>query len=188
MLFNKKKPVPQKSVDTKQIDKYLAQQSRLLSSLSKNDGTLQGQIKSYEYAFLVADPPLQNATSHELRLAELYIKAGQNDKAWGYLNKVYSDHMADRDALWKVRDLQAKILKKEGRYMEALEMYVLKYAEKVCDYKSQVDMIEKDIRPCINKLKWDEEQTNRVIHIIKKECGKFNTSMAIKEYRKLVKN
>lgn len=183
MLFRKKK-----SESPNHIEKYLDQQSRLLSSLSDNDGTLAEQIKSYEYVFLVADPPLRNAVSHELKLADLYIKADQNDKAWGYLNRMYSNHMTDdKGVLWKIRDTQAKILKKEGKYAEAIEMYLLKYAEKSCDYNDQKDAILKDIKPCANKLKWDEKQIEKIIHIISKECGKFNTAKVVKEYRKIIR-
>lgn len=182
MLFKKKLSTP------KQIDQYLDQQSKLLSSLSNNNGTLAGQIESYEYALLIADPPLQNATAHELKLAELYIKAEQHDKAWGYLNRMYSNHMKEgRDAFWRIRDLQAKILKKEGKYAEAIEMYLLKYAEKSCDYNDQKDAILKDIKPCANKLKWDEKQIEKIIHIISKECGKFNAGKVTKEYRKIIR-
>ena len=182
MLFKKKSSAP------KQIDQYLDQQSKLLSSLSNNNGTLAGQIESYEYALLIANPPLQNATAHELKLAELYIKAEQHDKAWGYLNRMYSNHMKEgRGAFWRIRDLQAKILKKEGKYVEAIEMYLLKYAEKTCNYNDQKDMIRRDIKSCADKLKWDEKLVEKVICIISKECGKFNTAKVVKEYRKILR-
>jgi len=57
--------------------------------------------------------------SHIIRLAELYYKTDQIDKALGYLNKlgVESKHA---NMMNKIRDFQVKILKGKKKYVDAL--------------------------------------------------------------------
>lgn len=63
---------------------------------------------------------------HQLFLAELYLKAGMNDKAWGYLNSLLQKSLTGGNPpAEKIRAAQAKLLKKEERYKEAIEMYSL---------------------------------------------------------------
>lgn len=76
----------------------------------KNDGDIESAIASYEKVMIEADPPLKNAQSHAVFLAELYIKSDQHDKAWGYLGLLQTKQLCPLD---KIRGEQVKILKKE---------------------------------------------------------------------------
>lgn len=64
-------------------------------------------------------PNVGNAVTHHLFLVELYVKNGQNDKAWGYLNKMLLDFP---NAESRIRESQYKLLKHEKRWLDALGM------------------------------------------------------------------
>ena len=186
MFFKKKKTA---TIDfegqAKNTQKAIDYQNRLLSSLAQ-DGSLDDQIKSYENAFLLSDPPLAS-TTHELKLAELYIKAEMYDKAWRYLNKLYNQYIGTAEPIWKVRDLQAKVLKHEKKYDQAIEMYLLKYVEKGRDFETQEKMIIKDLKPCATKLSWDESRMIQLMSLIEKYLKSRNPTDISIEYRKLLK-
>lgn len=69
---------------------YLKHQQKLTDLMNsaleryKKDKDLDKIIKVYEKIFIEADPPCES--SKDVDLAKYYIRTGQNDKAWGYLN------------------------------------------------------------------------------------------------------
>ncbi len=130
----------------------------------KADNDIDKIISVYEYALIYATPPLKNAQSHVLYLAELYIKNKQNDKAWGYLNSLLLSH---RDITHKIRFLQCKILKKEKRYIDAMQMLMLGYLFK-SQYTTvfQKEAFLKEATVIANKLEWDTSKTKFLAQII----------------------
>lgn len=80
----------------------------------KKDKDLDKIIKVYEKIFIEADPPCES--SKDVDLAKYYIRAGQNDKAWSYLNLLLTRPRSNEK---KIREQQIRILKKEGREVPA---------------------------------------------------------------------
>lgn len=105
---------------------------------------LDAVIKEFEFAFIESDPPCHS--SQNLDLANFYIKAGENDKAYHYLNRLISTQEAPQE---KAHLMQARILKKEKRYAESLKTYLIGHKEK---YTFNENVFFKDIAPIINKL------------------------------------
>ena len=57
----------------------------------------------------------------------------------------------------KIRFEQARLLKKEEKWADAIEMYLLGYlAKSSWNRKFQEDMFVKDIKSSANKLNWDD--------------------------------
>lgn len=129
MFWNKKEPDYIKhdkefDIYMKESDEYLKKSDDQINrinierQLAKETGDDTNLIKVYE-EILLKEGLCFVGNSHVIRLAELYYKNNQMDKAWGYLNKigVESKHA---DMLDKIRDVQVKILKKENKYLDAL--------------------------------------------------------------------
>lgn len=125
-----------KSVSPKyNIDKILRDSDKAIEECLKaddafkKDGNLLKRINVYERYFLTE--PKWNCFNFCLRLAEMYIKADENDKAWGYLNKLYIWTLDSKGYVSgyedKVRYTQFKLLKSEKRYKDALVMLVSSY-------------------------------------------------------------
>lgn len=165
----------------------LDRQDALLRFVSKaedrynKDGDLNAVIEDLEYAFIESNPPCK---AHCLDLVNYYCKAGQNDKAWGYLNLLYMERRIDP---MFIRFEQAKILKKEKRWADAVEMYMFGYLAKCDRTDFKKEMFIKDIKSSTNKLGWDESLVNRLAQILEKQIKSknFDESSLSQEYRKL---
>ena len=128
----------------------------------KADGDLQAVIAELEYAFVVSNPPC--ASSQNMDLATYYIKAGQNNKAWSYLNTLIATGQAP---VKDVRFAQARILKKENKHTEAIRFFMFAYLDKSrWNATFQRDMFLKDISPSAKKLNLDEKTRNAIADIV----------------------
>jgi len=96
-----------------QLDRILKE-----TQLSKESGDLNNLIKVYE-DILLKEGLCFNGKGYYINLAELYLKNGQNDKAWGYLIKLGTGNK-HHDIMDKIKYVQSKILKKEKKYVDAL--------------------------------------------------------------------
>lgn len=152
-------------------------QDKLLTSVweareqYKNDNDIDKLISVYEYTLITSNPPLRSDT-HTMYLADLYIKSGQNDKAWGFLNSILFSHS---ELTGKIRLSQCKILKKEKKYVDAMQMLMLSYLfnskwnNTFCDAA-----FVKDANPIANKLKWDSEKIDTLAQIISNQVKRKN--------------
>ena len=162
----------------KKIKSDLEHQEKLLSSVLKAreqykvDNDINKLIASYEYAMIEAKPPLKNAQSHTMYLAELYIKNNQNDKAWSYLNSILLSHM---DLTHKIRFLQCKILKKEKKYVDAMIMLMMGHL-----FKSQIssgfnkETFIKEATPIANKLGLSSSNVEYLAYLIENQVKHHN--------------
>ena len=153
----------------------------------KKDGNIEKLIKGYE-AVLIQVPKPVHSPSVAMQLVDLYIKNGQDDKAWGYLNSLLarSDYVVPRD---KIRFAQVKILKREKKYTEAVEMLILAHLSKAKDQKYNVAGFEKDLKPIAKNLGWDDSNIHELIVVVDGFArSKHNSEQAaIKSFRKLLK-
>ena len=97
----------------------------------KIDGDIDKIISVYEKFF--TEKTGWSSFNFNLKLAKLYVKAGRNNDAWAYLNKMTYWAMqpdAINMDLSKIRFEQFKILKAEKKYKDALINLVLSYVEK----------------------------------------------------------
>ena len=165
----------------------LAYQNALLDRVNtaqqkyKEDGDIEAVIKELEYAFIEADPPCQS--SQYLDLINYYIKANKNDKAWAYLNRLL---MKNEAPLKDIRFSQARILKKEKKWMYAIEMYMLGYlAKSQWNNNFQRDMFIKDIKSSANKLSWDDTVIDSLAQMVATQVQKkkYDEDELIKKYR-----
>lgn len=132
-----------------QLDRILKE-----TQLSKETGDIDNLIKVYE-EILLKEGLCFNGKGYRINLAELYCKNGQNDKAWGYLNRIASEYP---DMMDKIRDAQAKILKKEKKYTDALlfQLGALFY-EIDKNYRPSEEKIEKKLCGLIKKCKMESK-------------------------------
>ena len=146
------------------------------SAQYKQDHDLDAVIKEFEYAFITSDPPCKS--SQNMKLVDFYIKAGQNDKAWGYLNKLIVTKEAPIE---NVRFAQARILKKEKKYVDALEMCLLGNYNK---YSFNDNVFDKDIKTYANKLKLNQDQMDYLKYLVT-QCK--SESVLIDRYNAVIK-
>lgn len=166
-LFNIfKKNLP--GTPTDRIKANLAYQNDLLSRVNaarekyKIDKDLNSAIKEYEFAFVHSDPPCKS--SQAIDLADLYIKAEEYDKAWGYLNQLM---LRGEPHSPVIKFYFAKILKKQGKYDQAIEMYAIGYFYKsIPDQPFQADKFHKDISSSVKKLGWSQDKVDDITNII----------------------
>ena len=174
----------------KDLKDNLDYQDKLLSMVNnanaqfEKDGNLDALIKIYEYAFIESKPPCK--TSQNLKLVDFYMKAGFNDKAWGYLNLLLTSREAP---LEKIRFAQGRILKKEKKYFDAIEMYMLGHlAKSEWNNTFHSDLFFKDVKSMINKVGWDDDDLSHLADIVSAHIKKrrYNESELIKKYREYI--
>lgn len=148
------------------------------------DGDCEKAIAAYEKVML-SNPPLKSH-AHTMFLVDLYVKSGQNDKAWGFLNSLIG---TDRLPIEKIRGYQARILKKENKHIEAIEMIMLEYlAKSEWNRTFDKEAFLKAIKPSLNKLKWDASVAEELSNIIQQQvkAGKFAEKPVVTKYRALI--
>ena len=137
-VFGKKKTAPVQNVKVKppgkNITKIIEDSNKAIAAMQKadatfeKDGNIEKQIRTYEKYLL--EKPQWNSFNFNLSLAKMYVKAGHNDKAWGYLNQMYLWAIAP-DAIGgdtsKIRFEQFRILKAEKKFKDAMFMLVSSY-------------------------------------------------------------
>ena len=165
----KAQPKPQMPESYYQMQAHLQQQNQMLMALSaaeeryKNDNDLPALIAVYESLFWKTETPLM--CSSDIRLVDLYLKNNENDKAWAYLN--YLSTGKTNTSLFHIRYKQAKILKSEGKHIEAVRMFLKAYLNK-CKENSypQREAFIKDIKVSCKKLGWAEKEMNELADIL----------------------
>ena len=133
--------------------------------------SLPERIKVYERILPTAH---FNAFNHKLSLASMYLEAGEMDKAWGYLNRLYQDGMKSPHFAAeapKIRKLQFSVLKAEGKYAQALEMLLCSF---VLYGNYSQSAIKKDFLPIAKKAGLSKEQTDNLI-------GALDSALASKQ-------
>ncbi len=176
----------------RKMEEDLAYQDKLLKIALKArdrykvDGDCDKAIAEYEKVMIQAKPPLKS-NAHAMFLVDLYIKAGYNDKAWGYLNSLILSRGLDLD---KIRKYQAKILKKENKHDEAIKMLMLHHlAKSEWNNTFNREMFLKDIAPSIKKLGWSSSDAEALADMVGKQVGSKNykEGVLIDKYKIFVK-
>lgn len=162
-------------------DEWLNHQDALLKDVLKareeykEDEDVDKAIAALEAAIIEEEPPLLNAQAHTRFLIDLYKKSGQNDKAWGLLNSCILDSAKydghERLDMWQIRFEMAKMLKDEKKYSDAVGMYMLKYIHNISSGTEasaayDEERFRKDIKPCISKLKWNDDIVSDLVAIV----------------------
>lgn len=137
-LFGSKKAEPEKKITSapasKDIDKVLRDRDKAIAEMRKadavyeKDGDINKRIHVYEKYMM--KKPEWNSFNFNMALAKMYVKAGRNDTAWGYLNQMYLwaiDDTAIGGDTSKIRYEQFKILKSEKKFKDAMVMLVSSY-------------------------------------------------------------
>ena len=126
-MFWNKKPITKKVEEPDNFQKTIERNKKaddqinrinIETQLSKETGDDTNLIKVYE-DILLKEGICFVGNSHVIKLAELYYKTEQMDKAWGYLNNLVVGNK-HADMMDKIKDVQVKILKKEKKYLDAL--------------------------------------------------------------------
>ena len=165
---------------TMSIDQELKKQDKEFARLTKaeaqyeKDNDIEKLISVYEEIFITQKSTLITQ-SRWFKLVDLYLKTGQNDKAWAWLNQLAIQHP---DYMYKIEDKRYKILKKEGRLTDAMfslmasvgysegnagpAMYYQEYGQK---------KFLKDATPLIKKLKWAENDLNTLEEMLASTIG-----------------
>ncbi len=119
---------------------------------------------------------------HLMRLAELYYKTEQYDKAWNYLNDLQFSYPL---LIHKIRCFQVKILKKENRNVDALATLM---CANLYDYSNQksssidVERFKKEANILLKKIGLDKDESyfSYLIYLINCQL-KYKTSLSNKE-------
>ena len=195
----KKQPVTTHAHFDKYFPDHEAQQERLkyqtelLNSVNEanakyaNDGDIESLINVYEHAFIESNPPCHS--SQNLKLVDLYLKTGQNNKAWMYLNSLIASQEAPME---KIRHEQSRILKKEKRYIPALEMIMSEHLFKYTNRNGlNREAFLKDAGVCTRALKWNESTLNDLADIVERQIklkqSDYDDSSLHKEYETYLK-
>ena len=103
-------------------------------------------------------------------LMKLYINAEQYNKAWAFSNKLILNQNVPTE---KVRHEQARILKKEKKYIPATDMimaeHLLKYSNRTTFNRNA---FIKDAGVCTRALKWDEYMLEDMADILESQLKK----------------
>lgn len=155
---------------------HLDYQSSLLKSIGaaetkySKDGDILSLIKAYEYAFYESKPPC--ISSANLKLVDLYLKQGLYDKAWGYLNYLQANELAPIE---KIRHQQARILKKEKRFIPAIDMILSEYLVIASGgFAISPQKVSKDVGICVHALKWDNSVIDDTVTILLNQVNAKN--------------
>ncbi|MBR1798104.1 MAG: hypothetical protein IJ757_08900 [Clostridiales bacterium] len=133
------------------IDTIIRDSDKVIAACQKADAEynkdhdLDKRLAVYEKYFL--KKPEWNGFNFCLSLATMYVKSGQNDKAWGYLNQLFIWTIEPgpiNGYAYKVRYEQFKILKSEKRFKDAMVMLV----------SSNILNSEAMVKPYFNKDKF----------------------------------
>lgn len=155
---------------------HLDYQSSLLKSIGaaetkySKDGDILSLIKAYEYAFYESKPPC--ISSANLKLVDLYLKQGLYDKAWGYLSYLQANELAPIE---KIRHQQARILKKEKRFIPAIDTILSEYLAMASEgFGINTQKLTKDIGVCARALKWDNSTIDDTVNILLNQVSTKN--------------
>jgi hypothetical protein len=120
-------------------------------------------------------------------LSDIYIKNKMYDKCWKYLDYLSVEHIASCD---KIREIQAKILKIEKKFLDALAMKMayLLYKYTSVGFKPTLEKVEKNLCPYMKNAKLLDKRTE-LIDLYSKHIAlrPFNESVFRKEFISIVK-
>ena len=180
-----------KNTEYANMSKSIQYQDKLLSDVNiakekfKTDNDVQAAIAVYEKALIYSNPPLKS-NAHTMFLENLYIQAGEYDKAWAYLNGLITTNMGLID---KIRKEQCRILKKEKKYEYAMQMLVLAYlANSKWKNMFRAEAFIKEAMPIANKLEWQQEVVDSIAECIQKHVDKrtYDEARMIADYESLI--
>ena len=120
----------QSQKEVEEADKEIALLANAYDNYEK-DGDLNRVINVYERCLTLDSESKWNSFNYCLKLVNLYKKAGENDEAWGFLNKMvmhFGQFSSPEYYLYKIRYEQFKILKSEKKHIAALQMLLLSIA------------------------------------------------------------
>lgn len=171
MIFKKKHPLlAQAEKEYKKFQAEMDYQNELLTEAHKakerfkKDKDVRSAIATFESLHSKG----LISSWDELYLADLYVKAGMNDKAWGFLNSLVAKPNAPE--LHKVRYAQAKLLKKEKRHKDAIVFFGMYHVDKCGEFNKAIFL--KDIGSSAKALgltSTDTEMLARITGSTKKE-------------------
>lgn len=127
-----------------------------------------------------------NGVTWPFVLSEIYLKNKMYDKCWKYLNFIYSEFPIHHG---KVREIQAKILNAEKKFIDALVMkmiaLLIKYTS--VEFKPAQDKVEQELINYIKKAKLIDKK-NDLLTLYNKHItlGKFNESLFRDEFKDIV--
>ena len=186
-------------VDKEKYQQALLDKVNAAREQYSKDGDLDSVISVFEEAFITADPPC--GSSQWKLLVDYYLKAGLNDKAWSYLQKMSLDNAkelkensSDEYALKryfgteeKISLQKARVLKKEKRFEYAIEFYLVAHVMRI-GFGNSFDKgrFFKDIDSCANRLKWDDAKKEHLAYIVQQSARQklyLNQSQIRSAYR-----
>lgn len=160
---------------------------REIKELNKADKLpLEKRIEVYERILPSAH---FNAFNQRLALSSLYLKAGQNDKAWGYLNQLYQSELAGIHFAAnapKIRKQQYAVLKADGKYAQAIEMLLCSF---LLSGSYGQTSINREFLPTAKKAGFSHEQTEKLLRYLDSVIGKkCNEAAFLRAVRGIISN
>lgn len=158
-----------------------------------NDKDVDKLIAEYEDVFITQKSTL-NSQSRWFKLVDLYLRTGQKDKAWAWLNQLAIQHP---ECLSKIEDKRYRILNSEGRLLDAMLslMASIGYAEGNNGPMEYYQMYGRNrflkaAPSLIKKLKWSTNDLNLLEAMLASCIGetKFNFSALRGKYKRFIES
>lgn len=175
----------QKMLQEQKYQDQLLQRVNTARERYDRDGNVDAAIREYEYAFVTAAPPC--ISSQCTKLVDLYMKAGKTDSAWSYLNLLSSRKGVHKD--W-VRLYQAKILKKEEKDKDSIDLYMRGHLLKAKSYGSFTrSTFLRDISGPARRLGLSKDDKEQLANIVDGQIrrGIFTEQAIRQKYKEFLK-
>jgi len=152
--------------DTRKADKEIETLIKASDKYDK-DNDLDACIQVYESVLKLDKPRLWNNFNYCLKLVDLYLKADRRNDAWRFLNQMTIQAARDSTApeyeICKIRYKQFGILKKEKKFLDALEMlsvYHVLHSNAPAGSQFNIDKYIKDANTTAKGAGLSSEQLN----------------------------
>lgn len=179
---NKIKVINSNNLSDKQLNYYLRKGDEQINRINKIKGDTEA-IEVYENIIFEEGMYFRGDT-HIMRLAELYYKTEQYDKAWNYLNEL---QFVYPHLMQKIRYLQVKILKKEDKNTDALATLMCAHL-----YGCNAEKFKIEAKILLKKLGLDSDKNyaDYLVYLINSQLKNTTLSNSVKEVnlRRALKN
>lgn len=176
----------------KDLNANLKKQDKQIAEINKattleKEGKIDEAIGILE-RIMYKEGLLINGVKWPFILSEIYIKNKMYDKCWKYLSFIYTEFPTHHG---KIREIQAKILKAEKKYLDALVMkmvsLLIKYTS--VEFKLSQDKVEQELNVYIKNAKLLDKK-NDLLALYNKHITfkKFNESLFRDEFKNIVQN
>jgi tetratricopeptide (TPR) repeat protein len=175
-------------INSKSLQDELKKQDKQYASMRKakelaDNGEVKEAICILE-KIMYKDGMVVRGVTWPFILADIYYRNNMLDDCWKYLNFLFTEFPNVQD---KTRAMQAKILKKEKKYIDGLVMkmssMLIRYTK--VSYKPSQEKINKELNAFIKKAKLEDKRSDILALYNKHVKNKFDEIVFRNEFKKI---